>query len=313
MTVQFSDRMSNQAEHLQHQIEALVLSAMATVVAGSAAGKQACQSAAAGGESQLPGRLLQLSLLPEQGLATRLLALRLLEMLARDSLHGGATLRATVHHDIVQALRNDLKTASHFSADCVPAQVFSGLLDALSSVLLLPMESSASCVQTKTTRVERQTNAISRYQSMATPNKSVLSIPELVKWTYERYCTCPGILVSLSRFIGRVGCGNSFIYNEQWTVPCRKTFAVVLSPDVLDVAECCCSPSHPIEVRSPALSTLWFILHRSQRARSHFQHRLGDVNNPRMRFLYSKPNDNLVGDAKIERAERIVLCLVQHC
>jgi hypothetical protein len=280
-------------EELHSQIEVLALSAIATVATGSSAGKTACLASAAAeasvrltlldkdeggrrdGRSMLPCRLLHTSLQPKETFATRLLALRLLEAFTRGNLHGTATLRTIIHRNIVAVLRNDLKAVSQSSADTLPPEIFAGLLDALGSVLLLlPADTPALAAQAKATgqRVERK-HAISRCQSTAPSTTAVVSVPELVKWIYERYHKCDCIVLSLTRFIGRICCENSFVHNEQWTVTCRKTFAIVLSEEVLDTAAACCSPQHPTEVRTMAFAALWFILHRSERARAYFKNK----------------------------------------
>lgn len=328
------------SEHLQHHIKALALSAIATFVSGSSSRKHACLASPAArasehiallckeksknddesdsrGRSMLPCRLLTLGLRPEEDLVNRLLALRLLEAFARDNLHT-ATLRTTIHNNIVFALRNDLKAATQASCDCLPPEVFSGLLDALGSVLLLPVDPHSTLGSPTTAAATvrahsmgprtEQSSVIARYQSTAPSTKSVLPIPELVRWTYERYHRCSTISLSLMRFIGRISCENSFVRNGRWTIPCRKTFAVVLSEEVLDTVMSSCSARQDTAVRSLALSALWFILHTSERARSYFKNKKypeGD------RFGFAE-GGQWNNDEHIRYAEKMVYSLIQN-
>lgn len=332
-----SSKNCTKCEHAKlkyHQIESLTLSAMATFVIGSSTGKHASLSSPAArastyisllgkddsvNRSILPCRLLCLGLRSGEEFANRLLALRLLETFARDNLHGSATLRTTIHNNVILALRNDLKAASQSSPDCLPPAVFSGLLDVLGSVLLLPSETqrtsstSPTETQAKTMRVRvEQNRVIGQYQSTAPYTKAALSIPELVKWTYERYHTCSTILLSLIRFIGRICSENSFVRNQNhWTVACRKTFAVVLSEEVLDTVFSCCSSVHDPAIRGLALAALWFVLHRSERARSYFKSKRdlqNDFNFPHGKAKYCLQEE----DENILHAEKMVFCLFRE-
>ena len=197
-------------------------------------------------------------------------------------MHGSATLRTTIHDRIVLALRNDLKVD-----DCLPPAVFSGLLDALGSVLLLSPSAasvSATTAQAKSIKLHVGHNNVNAlYQSTAPSTKAALSLPELVKWTYERYRTCSTISISLIRFIGRICSENSFVRNNQWRVACRKTFAAIKSEEVLDTMMSCCATTNTPAVRALALSSLWFVLHRSERARTYVKSK---------RFLNFPPTQN---------------------
>jgi hypothetical protein len=265
---------------LPDEIEGLVLASIGAVIVGTSTGKHACLSSSSsrtsvrinmGVEDECNGtpssmllcRLLSIGLQHKKVFPNRLLALRLLESLARDCAQGSATLRNIIHNDIMTALHNDLKSNSQASAESLPAEIFSALLDALGSVILLPA--------TDNTKSTPGTTLTARFQSIALPADSVLSISELVKWTYDRYSSCSIIVLSLTRFVGRLSCENSVLKNQQWIVTCRKTFAMVLAEEILHVVAATCGPCHCAQVRTIALMTVWFILHRSQRARSFFK------------------------------------------
>lgn len=269
------------AQRLQEEIEGLALSAIAAFIAGAPPGKFVCLSSLSaqtsvrvsihgedegegGRSSMLLCRMLRIGLQDNVTLPNRLLALRLLEALARKFLHGGATLRNIIHNDITVSLRNDLKSNSLSSVDSLPRDVFSVLMDSLASVLLLPTDNNS--------RTENCGQLTTQYQTSALPfTSAVTSILELVVWTYNRYSDCSTIVLSLTRFIGRLSCENSFLSNHRWIVTCRKTFAIVLSEEILDTIAASCMSRHCTEVRILAMASLWFILHRSERARSFFK------------------------------------------
>ena len=219
-------------------------------------------------------------------------SVHLLESFLRgtDSGAGGAASRVVLTALIIQALRDSLN-CPNTSPDCLPAEVFAALLDALASALLPPLVHHYGDVNPPHSTSQQQQHEIdispisianqfstpavgkaklaskspSKLASSALGLEPVLTIPELTAWVCERYLNVSStVMCALLRLLARLGDEESYAH-----VPAaRKLHANVLSSEVIVVVWRCIAECVDIEVRSLAVLSMWTILHASESARA---------------------------------------------